>query len=180
MRSYVETMSVRLLAAVGLSLALAACVAQPTPYRPRSDGFGYKEQQLDSRTWRVEFIGNTVTPRETVENYLLYRAAEIMLFGGYDTFVLLDKDIERNVDYRGYGGYGPRFGVGVFERRHYGYGFEGDYGPDGYYALVSYAGYATVRTYERGEVPSGAVVYNAREVVQQLGPAIRLPQPGGG
>ena len=173
-------MSLRILAAVGLSLALVACAAQPTPYQPRSDGFGYKEQQLDSRTWRVEFVGNTVTPRETVENYLLYRAAEVMLFGGYDRFVVLEKDIERNVDYRGYGGYGPSFGAGFYRYRRFGYGFEGDYGPDGYYARVSYAGYLTIRTYGGEPLPAGAVAYTAGELVKQLGPTIRLPQPAGG
>ena len=173
-------MSLRTIAALGLSLALAACAAPPTPYQPRVDGLGYAEQQLDSRTWRVEFVGNTVTPRETVDNYLLYRAAEIMLFGGYDTFVILEKDIERNVDYRGYGGYGPSFGASVFHSRRFGYGLGGSYGPEGYYARVSYAGYVTVRTHQGGPVPAGAVVYNARELVQQLGPTIRLPPPAGG
>ena len=165
---------------LGLGLVLAACAVPPTPYQPRLDGQGYAEQQLDSRTWRVEFVGNTVTPRETVENYLLYRAAEIMLFGGYDTFVILEKDLERNVDYQGYGGYGPSFGGSVFHSRRFGYGLGGSYGPEGYYARVNYAGYVTVRTHQGGVVPAGAVVYNARELVQQLGPTIRLPPPPGG
>jgi len=170
-------MRLRTAIAFGLSLVLAACAGQPTPYQPRRDGLGYAEQQLDSRTWRVDFAGNTITPRETVENYLLYRAAEIMLFGGYDTFVILEKDIERNVDYQGYGGYGPSFGAGFYHSSHFGYGLGGSYGPEGYYARVSYAGYVTIRTTQGGPVPAGAVVYNAHELVQQLGPTIQLPQP---
>lgn len=169
-----------MMAAGVLTLSLGACAAQPTPYQPRADSRGYTEQQLDSRTWRVEFAGNTATPRETVENYLLYRAAEIMLFGGYDKFVILEKEIERNVDYQGYGAAPPRFGFGVFHHGGVGYGYQGSYGPDGYYSRVSYTGFATIRTFDGGRgVPSDAVVYNAQEVVQQLGPTIRPPPPAG-
>lgn len=173
-------MYARLIAITVLSLGLVACVAQSTPYQPRLEGAGYAEQQLDSRTWRVEFAGNTVTPRETVENYLLYRAAEVMLFGGYDTFVILDKEIERKVAYRGYGVYRPHIGFGFSRRRHFGIGYHGAYAPDGYYARTSYTGYVTIRNVEGGQVPSDAVVYNAQELVQQLGPTIRLPLPADG
>jgi hypothetical protein len=173
-------MDLRTLAAAVLSLGLVACAAQPTPYQPRADRTGYAEQQLDSRTWRVEFAGNTVTPRETVENYLLYRAAEIMLFGGFDKFVILEKEIERNVAYQGYGVYGPRVGFGFFHHRHFGYGYSGSYAPDRYYPRVNYTGYVTIRTYDRGRgVPGDAVVYDAHELVQQLGPTIQLPKPAG-
>jgi hypothetical protein len=173
-------MYLRTLTAAALSLTLAACAAQPAPYQPRVDGVGYTEQQLDSRTWRVEFAGNTVTPRETVENYLLYRAAEIMLFGGYDTFVILEKEIERNVAYRSFGSYGPHFGVAASHHRRFGYGYYGGYAPDRYYPRVSYTGFMTIRTLTGGPVPSDAVIYNAREVVDQLGPTIRLPVDVGG
>ncbi len=176
-RAYVPLMDLRTLAAAALSLILSACAAQPTPYQPRIDGTGYAEQQLDSQTWRVEFAGNTVTSRETVENYLLYRAAEVMLFGGYDRFVILEKEIERNVAYQGYGGYQPQIGVGFFHSRSFGYGYHGAYAPDRYYPRVNYTGYATIRTYKGGRVPGDAVVYNAQELVQQLGPTIQLPQP---
>jgi len=174
-------MNLRAMAAAALSLGLAACAAQPTPYQPRLEGAGYAEQQLDSRTWRVEFAGNTVTPRETVDNYLLYRAAEIMLFGGFSKFVILEKEIERNVAYQGYGAYQPQIGFGVLHHRHFGYGYYGASGPDRYYPRVNYTGYATIRTYDEGRgVPSDAVVYDAQELVQQLGPTIRLPQPDDG
>jgi len=170
-------MNLRMMAAAAMSLSLVACAAQPTPYQPRAEGTGYAEQQLDSRTWRVEFAGNTVTPRETVENYLLYRAAEIMLFGGFDKFVILEKEIERNVVYQGYGAYRPYFGFGSSRRRHFGYGYYGSYAPDRYYPRVSYAGYATVRIFKGGAASGDAMVYDAQELVQQLGPTIRLPLP---
>ena len=175
---YVLSMNLRTIAVAVLSLSLAACAAQPTPYQPRIEGTGYTEQQLDSQTWRVEFAGNTVTPRETVDNYLLYRAAEIMLFGGFDKFVVLEKEIERNVTYQGYGAYRPYFGFS--RHRHLGYGYYGSYAPDRYYPRVSYAGYATIRVFKGGAVPGDTLVYDAQELVQQLGPRIRLPQPADG
>ena len=90
----------RALSALALVLVLIGCAGKPTPYQPKTDRTGYSQQKLDAQTWRVQFIGNINTPRETVENYLLYRSAEIMLFGGYEKFVMLEKDIERNVEYR--------------------------------------------------------------------------------
>jgi len=173
-------MYLRTMVAVALSLSLAACAAQPVPYQPRADGLGYTEQQLDPRTWRVEFAGNTVTPRETVENYLLYRAAEIMLFGGYDKFVILEKEIERNVAYQALGVYRPHIGLGLSHHGGFGYGYYGGYAADQYYPRVSYTGYATIRTLKGGPVPGDAVIYDAQEVVDQLGPTIRLPRKAGG
>ena len=32
------------------------------------DGFGYREQQLESNRYRVTFSCNSVTPRDTVQN----------------------------------------------------------------------------------------------------------------
>ena len=56
-------------------LALAGC-ATPAPYAPRGPGqaTGYTDRQLADNRWRVTFTGNSVTPRETVENDLLLRA----------------------------------------------------------------------------------------------------------
>ncbi len=110
----------RALSTLTLVLVLIGCAGNPTPYQPKADRTGYSQQQLDAQTWRVQFAGNINTPRETVENYLLYRSAEIMLFGGYDRFVMLEKDIERIVNYRGTGYY-PYFGYGLHHGHHHGH-----------------------------------------------------------
>ncbi len=94
--------------ALVLVLVLIGCARKPTPYQPKVDRTGYSQQQLGAQTWRVQFAGNINTPRETVKNYLLYRSAEIMLFGGYEKFVMLERDIERNGEYRDTGYY-PHF-----------------------------------------------------------------------
>ncbi len=166
----------RTLSALALVLVLNGCAGNPTPYQPKADRTGYSEQQLDAQTWRVQFAGNIDTPRETVENYLLYRSAEIMLFGGYDKFVMLEKDIERNVNYRGTGYY-PHFGYGLHHGHHYGLEY---YGPVNYSPVVSYSGTATIRIYSGGPPPNNAPIYDAQEIVQQLGPTIVLPQTGSG
>lgn len=158
-------------------MALGACAAQPTPYQPRDGSFGYSETQLDGQTWRVEFAGNADTPRETVENYLLYRAAEVMLFGGYDRFIILEKEVERTRDIRDYGPYPYHVGVGASRyRRARHLGFHYGYSPYHTYTLERYRAVATIRTFTDASAPAGMQVYAAREVVAQLGPRIVLPR----
>lgn len=174
-------MGPRTVLAVLLVLALGACAARPTPYQPRTNGGGYTEQQIDASTWRVTFAGNFDTPRETVDNYLLYRSAEIMRFGGFDKFVVLEKEIESTVEYSTYDpppyyhwhGHYDRFG----RYRYYPYPYYS--GPSRSIPFVRYTGYATIRTYTGGPPPGSAPVYDVGELISQLGPSVRLPQAGG-
>lgn len=106
-----------------LALGLAAC-ATATPYQPLKDGRGYSEQKLESNRYKIAFAGNSQTPKQTVENYLLYRAAELTLQKGYDYFVLVQQGTDAETRYTqtfsggfGFGTYSwyPRstFGLGV-------------------------------------------------------------------
>jgi hypothetical protein len=82
---------------VAVTAALAACQTA-TPYQPLKMGAasgGYSEIKLEHDRWRVTFSGNSVTPRQTVENYLLYRAAELTAAKGYDWFETLDRRTEK-------------------------------------------------------------------------------------
>lgn len=172
------------------ALGLAACTA-PTPYGPApgadgARGHGYWEQGLEDDRIRVTFSGNTVTPRETVENYLLYRAAEITLARGRDHFVVAARGTDKTTtyhttyDYDGgpFGfGFGPSFGF-------YGPGWAWCCGPYGYsYGYVGGRGEATSRPVDsytahadvvlgRGPKPDSADAYDARAVIARLGPAI--------
>jgi hypothetical protein len=110
----------RLLASI-LTLTLVACVTA-TPYQPARNGEGYSEQKIESNRYRVTFSGNASTPRQTVESYLLYRAAEVTMANGYDYFVLADQTTETQTSYTqtfsGFDDFGwyswhPRFGVGA-------------------------------------------------------------------
>jgi hypothetical protein len=79
---------------------LSACVT-PTPYQPAPPrGFGYSEERLDGNKYRVSFRGNAQTPRETVEDYLLYRAAELTLQNGFTHFIVVGRDTEAKTSYR--------------------------------------------------------------------------------
>ena len=69
---------------------LAACQTAPSPYKAaEAPGTpGYKEEVISPVRTKVVFEGSRGTPRRTVEDYLLYRAAEVASEKGYDTFTL--------------------------------------------------------------------------------------------
>ena len=155
------------LLATCLLLGLAGC-AVPTPYQPAVDGYGYSEQQLESNRYRVTFSGNSVTPRDTVQNYLLHRAAEVTLESGHDYFTVVDRDLERSTIY--YGSGAGDFGFG-HRHRSRAFGFS-NYSA---YPIDSYTAFADIVVAD-GEKPAGeADAYDARDVLRQLGPTIERP-----
>jgi hypothetical protein len=91
--------SITLVAALGLGLGLAACETA-TPYQPLVTGHmtsgGFTDQQLEPGHFRVTFRGNSLTSRETVETYLLYRAAELTTREGFDWFEMVDRHTDRD------------------------------------------------------------------------------------
>ena len=109
--------SLPLVAALGL--LLAACAGKPTPYQPAQGGFGYSEQQTEENRYRVSFAGNSATSRQTVEDYLLYRAAELTVQTGHDWFQVVDRNTVQEDS--GYGG-SPAFGEGSAVGRTWGLG----------------------------------------------------------
>ena len=109
--------------AVPLGLALLATLAgcvQPTPYQPVVDGYGYSEQQIEDNRYWVRFAGNQRTPAATVQNYWLYRIAELTLDHGYDYFTVVDRNLERSTTYEGTAQLEPRLHHGGrrVRRRH--------------------------------------------------------------
>lgn len=150
------------------SLGISAC-GTATPYQAAVDGKGYAEQAIEEDRFRVTFAGNTLTPRETTENYLLHRAAEVTLQRGFDHFVIVDRDTERTTRFisttDGFGGFG-RFR-----------GFHRGFGVGGFTTTTtrprsSYAAYANI-VMRDGDKPAGDVnAYDARDVLAQLSPMI--------
>lgn len=167
---------------IALLFGLPACAASPTPYQPVNDEGGYTEQQLDDTTWRVQFTGNADTPRQTVENYILYRSAEITLAGGYEKFAVINQEVERTVRYRGYGGSpftGPAWPY--WRARPYRYPYWAGYSsPTDFRPIDNYAAYATIRPFTGSSPVQDAVAYDAREVIKNLAPTVTLPQPTDG
>ncbi len=114
--------------AVSLATLMLAGCGGPTLYQPADPDFGYREQQIEQDRYRVTFAGNSLTDRDTVENYLLYRAAELTLEHGFDYFVVFDRDLEAKTRYvysfSAFPGYGHYRLYGF--RRHFGYGVPAD------------------------------------------------------
>lgn len=161
---------------LGLTLLgmLAGC-GQPTPYQPATDGYGYREQQIEDNRYRVSFAGNDLTAMDTVQNYLLYRAAELTLDQGYDYFIVVDREVERSTIY--WGTADTRLGAGYWTR------WDDDYlggiGLSTYSArpIDRYTAYADIVVFE-GEKPEGDVnAYDARDVLRRLDATIQ-PAPG--
>lgn len=87
---------------IAATAALATACASPGPlYESRTDGgrYGYAETLIEPNRIQVSYNGDTLTPRETVETYLLYRAAETTLLRGFDYFVVVGHDVEENSYY---------------------------------------------------------------------------------
>ncbi len=168
--------SPRRLLFAALLLALGACATQ-TPYQPSDGGYGYREQQIEEDRFRVTFAGNASTPRETVQNYLLYRAAELTIQNGFDHFTVVDRDVERSTRYYSQG-YVDDFGYYDFPYRR---GHRRFYRPGFYssnaYPVSEYSSVADIVMAE-GEKPEDDVnAYDALDVLQRLQSLVRPPEP---
>ena len=164
----------RSLLAVGAVLLLAAC-ASPTPYQPATDRFGYAVQTLETDRYRVSFAGNTLTPRETVEDFLLYRAAEVTLDSGRDYFILVGQDVERFTFFRT-----TSSGFG-FSRVHGSpYFYRGGFAGSGFATATSrprdrFTAYAQIVVHPGDKPEDDPDAFDARDVLQRLGPNIVRP-----
>lgn len=185
------------LVAAALSVAVAAC-STPTPYQPHIAGQrvsgGYSDIKLAEDRYRVTFEGNSLTSRDRVEGYLLYRAAELTLEQGADWFLIVDRLVERDAQtyvtpdpfYRPW--YGPRYGNWRPYWRYYrqGFGWRDWYGRDPFWAdrvdvqtVERFEAHAEILT-RRGPIPAGEErAFDARKVIQDLGPTIERPKPHG-
>jgi hypothetical protein len=78
------------LAAAAL-LAVAACApAGPTGYRALSGKFGYEDARMADGAWRIVFYASAETARDRLENFVLYRAAELARSEGRPRFAVME------------------------------------------------------------------------------------------
>jgi hypothetical protein len=180
------------LASAALIGGLTACETA-TPYQKLNPANasvgGYADIQLNPDHWRVSFSGNGMTSRETVERYLLYRAAELTVNQGFDWFMENDQHTDRQatayVDpYYGYG-WRPvwRFHRAGFYGGGWAYWGPG-YGPWGYPDPWGPAYVSEFNRYEvsgdivmgHGPRPPGGKALDAHEVLTNLGPGIQRPK----
>ncbi len=173
------------------ALTLTACETA-TPYQPANTqgdqvSGGYSDQQIEPDRWRVSFAGNDLTSRDTVEKYLLFRAAQLTLAQGYDWFETTDRHTERKTDYVGdasWGGYwGPQWGLWS-PRVGWGYGYWGGPGWAGWEGPGA-VDIEQVRRYNasteivmgRGPKPANdPKAFDAHAVVQNLQGSIKHPK----
>jgi hypothetical protein len=74
---------------VAMLIPLAGCA---TAYRHENLTGGYTNFRLAETAYRVRFKGNNYTSREKVEQFLLYRCAQLTTQLGYDYFVFVAQD----------------------------------------------------------------------------------------
>jgi hypothetical protein len=190
------------LAALASSTLMVAGCATETSYRPATgQGFsrtGYSERQVEPGRFLVSFAGNSVTSRDTVERYLLFRAAELTLQSGNDYFVMVDRDVDLQSRTYSTPGFGPGYGYGGFggywgpSWNFYGRGygwrrFGGGLGYGGWGGFGGFGNDFDVRTIDRYEATAEVVMrsgpiprdnlraFNARAVVDSIRPSVVLP-----
>ncbi len=150
-----------------LLTTLAACATAPTPYQAVNDEGGYTDQQLESDRYRVKFEGNEATPRETVEDFALYRAAELTLQTGNDYFKVVSKEVEPIIG--SVRGVSPGIGIGI-GGGNVGFGLSTALGggrPD-----YSYVTYLDIIVYEGEKPEDDREAYGAFDVIERLKPAV--------
>jgi len=114
---------------VASALALTAC-ATATPYQPSAKTNlrnGFSELQIENDRVKVTFDGNSMTDRQTVETYLLYRSAELTKAAGYDYFTLTERATDKNTRIQDTGFRDPYYGLFSYSYFHPGRGWSGLY-----------------------------------------------------
>jgi len=180
-----------LVAALGLAAGLGACTTA-TPYQPLLESApglgGYSDVRIEPGRHRVTFTGNSLTSRETVELYLAYRAAELTLANGYDTFTLVTRDTDRKTSARVDPGPTPLPYWSPYWRYYGPYGWR-TYDPwmDSAFARPSMDVSTVEKFTASAEIVLGkgpkraddAETFDARAVIENLGPRIQRPEDGG-
>ncbi len=165
------------IAAAGLVslLALTACES-PAPYAPLDgNSTGYTDQRIAANRWRVTFTGNSVTPRETVETYLMRRAAEVTEQSGYRWFVFDTRDTQAHTSY--HTEFDPWVGWGGWHR---GFGWYGWYGPPGYadtYSTTRFQAYAEIVMLTPEQAKGEPRAIEASDVLNHLVPSAPMGAP---
>lgn len=160
-------------AALFMAFGLVGCAATPTPYQVAGDGGGYSDQQLESDRYRVKFEGNPATPREVVEDFALYRAAELTLQTGNDYFKVVSKEVEPVVGR--VSGISPGIGIGVGGGGgNIGVGLSTVFGGGGR-ADYSYVTYLDIVVHEGEKPADDRNAYTAFDVIERLKPKVGVP-----
>src|ERR1043165_3671609 len=169
--------------ALALAVALLTGCMGPSPYAPRLEGqqTGYTDRALTQNRYRVTFTGNSATPRETVESYLLLRAAEVARAAGSNNFVFDTRNTRANtsVQHVPYGPPDPYWGGrrGFWGGGYWGGGL-GGWGGWGYpydpgmdvVVRTNYEAYAEIVLLTPDQASKEPRAINANDVIAHIGP----------
>ncbi|MGE0408228.1 MAG: hypothetical protein AB7P23_03075 [Amphiplicatus sp.] len=173
----------RYLTIAACAAGLAAC-ATSTPYQSAEAGrgYGFSEQRIESNRYRITFRGNSSTTRETVENSLLFRAAELTVENGFDHFIVVENDTEARTSYSStaspafFGRYGYGYPGAYYAFPYYAYGFGWGYPYDSYTReVVRYSAVAFVTMHKGPKPADNPQAFNAREVIENLRAVVLAP-----
>lgn len=157
-----------------ITLYLVAC-STPTPYGPMTGRYGYAEQRIEADRFRVLFHGNESTPREQVETFLLYRAAELTLENGFDYFLVIEQDTDISRTYTSTRFEPPLDGYYAFGHQrfpYYAYGYPWSFNVD-VRERRQFEAHAFI-VLRKGESPEGDPhAFDADEVVRNLKPRVQ-------
>ncbi len=67
-----------------------------TPYQPKGALGGHSEEKILTNMYKVKFEGNQHSKPEIIQNYLMYRCAELTQEMGYEYFTIISE--ERHFD----------------------------------------------------------------------------------
>jgi hypothetical protein len=174
------TMKKFLMAAAAATL-LAACATGPTPYQPLTkDQGGYTETKVESNRVRVAFAGNTLTSRETVENYLLYRSAETTLANGFDHFIISTRATDSKTRTYGTTRGDPFWDYHPWRYRYYDPYWDRPFGRYSSYdetTVTKYEASGEIVMYKGPKPADNPAAFDARDVVKNLEGKVRRPEP---
>lgn len=170
----------RLIAAAALMLVASCASGGATPYQPsaRPGGYGFAETPIEQNRVRLSFRGNSLTGRETVETYLLLRAAETTIERGFDHFVVANRVTDADVQrYREADPFYPAFRP-VYYYFHPRYGWRPYYDPfyrTGFWdsparmrEITRYEAVAEIAMFRGPKPADNPSAFDARDVVSNL------------
>ena len=188
-------------AAALAGLVLLGACATATPYQAASNSDrGFSEQKIEDNRFQVQFAGNSLTDRKTVETYLLYRAAELTKQNGFDHFRVVRRDTDTKTKlisspsmydpfydnfFLSYRYFGPRgayfhdpyrhFYPGPRYASRFGYYDRFWGGPADYRESTSYIASAEI-VMGKGPKPDDVAFFDAGQVIFNLTGSIKTPE----
>jgi hypothetical protein len=172
------TRRLRSTAVAAAALFVVAGCQTATPYHPSTEpgATGYSDEQLAGNRYRVTFAGNSATRRETVEDYLLLRSAEVTLKAGSHYFLFDTRDTKTKTTYHSdFAGWPGWPGRGWYWHS-WAYG-PPDAGMEAY-PVTRYEAYAEIVLLSDDQAKSEPRAVNAQEVLDHIGPEAKPKPPG--